>query len=82
VDCLVGIPDPGQHVRDRIGHHDILSPLPARLTDTGDFAAKRHLPETDAADPELPEEGTGSAAPLAAVAVTHAELLLAVIPFY
>ena len=52
-------------------------PLPARLAHPGDLPVERHLPEADAAEPELAHEGAGAAAAVAAVVRPDAELRLA-----
>ena len=75
---LAGVPDAGKHVRDGVGHHGSVFPLPARLANARDLTAQRHLAEADTADAELPDEGAGTTAPLATVPVTHGELLLSV----
>src|SRR6266478_1197390 len=49
--------------------------LPARLGHTRDQALVGHLPETDAAEPKLPEHGAGPAAHVAASVPAHLELL-------
>src|SRR5215212_5269596 len=48
--------------------------LPARLADARDHPVERQLAEADAAHPELPQEGSGAAAALAAVLRAHLEL--------
>jgi hypothetical protein len=41
--------------------------LPTRLYYTGKFASKGHVPETDAADAELAQEGPGASTKRAAI---------------
>src|SRR5665213_1656040 len=48
--------------------------LPAALRHTRDVAVERQLPETQAAQPELPHVGARPAAQVAAVAQAHLEL--------
>src|SRR5690348_7175433 len=50
--------------------------LPACLSDAGDHARERQLPEADPAQSELPQVGTRAAAALAAVMLPHRELRL------
>src|SRR3712207_6503836 len=50
---------------------------PAGLGDPGQLAAVGHLPQADAAEPELAVDRLGSAAPLAAGVGAHRELGLA-----
>src|SRR3989454_1928954 len=70
------IPDPGDHVRDGIGHvHGLL--LPARLDHAGDFPGQGILPEADAAHLELPEIPPRPPAVAAPRVLAHGELRLA-----
>src|SRR4051812_34834887 len=50
------------------------SPLPATLRDAGDEAPKRHLPQADPAQAELPEIAARAPADVAAVVLPHLEL--------
>jgi hypothetical protein len=71
-----GVPEPGQHICDRIGHvsRPSVKKLPAALDHAGHFAAKRVLAEAEAAERELAHVGARAAAPAATVAAAHLEL--------
>src|SRR3954454_4730051 len=75
VQRLVGVADPREHVSDWIGQH--LGLLPGALGHARDHALVGELPQADAADPELLEDGTRPPALVAAGVVAHLELLRA-----
>src|SRR5258708_730863 len=77
----VGVPDPGQQIRDGVGHahRSLLELLPAGLDHAGEVPLQREVAEVDAAEPELAVEAARAAADLAPVAVPDLELLLAVV---
>src|SRR5271157_690467 len=53
------VADAGQHIGDRVSHHVVLVPLPARLPHTRNPAVVGQLSETDPADAELAIDGPG-----------------------
>src|SRR5660398_30516 len=65
---LVGVPYPRQHIGNAIRMRH-LSSLPAGLGYAGDYSLVRQLPETDAAQAELPEIAPGSTAPPTTIVV-------------
>src|SRR5918994_1274588 len=73
VECLVGVADPGEHVRDRVGNHVVL--LPAALRHAGDRAVVGELPQADPAQAELAEDRTRTPTPVAARVRARLELL-------
>src|SRR2546426_5646739 len=70
----VGVPDPGQHVGDGIGHDHERITSPRRLGHAGDLALVRQLPEADAAQHEFAEYSSWTPAPLAPRVGPHGEL--------
>src|SRR5262249_32321745 len=65
-----------KHVGNAVGHRHSFSSsdLPARLADARNLARQRQLPEADAAERELSNEGTRTTAELASVVSADREL--------
>src|SRR5581483_5362962 len=74
----VGVPDAGQHVRDRVGHHATLT-SPARLRDAGDLTGVRQLAQADAAQLELAVDRARTTAAAAPRVRADLELRLALL---
>src|SRR5215831_4504862 len=74
VQRLVGVADPREHVGDRIGEHR-RPLLPGALGQARDDALVGELPQADAAEAELPEDGARPTAAVAARVVPDLELL-------
>src|SRR6056297_2684389 len=71
----VRVANPGEHVGDRISHHDVDS-SPARLRQTGDLAGVGELAQAHTAEAELAVDGTGPATAAAAGVAANLELRL------
>src|SRR3954468_22835956 len=69
VQRLVGVADPREHVGDWVREHLVL--LPGALGHARDDALVGELPQADAAEPELLEDGARPSAAVAARVVAH-----------
>src|SRR3990167_1583744 len=64
----LAVADAGEHITQGIGHCHLVSPLPARLHNTGDQALVSQIAELDTAKPEFAIIGARAARELAPVA--------------